>query len=233
MPYQEFARATGAGSLRSAPSNAGAAPQRLVALANLGASNSAITVMDGIRGGPQYLDGRGAEALEDVQFALGEGPCHDAFQFARPVVAAHLDTAPSTRWLSFADLAVKEGFCSAFAFPLIADDVTIGVLAIYERDPGYLDHAQRLKCVLLAGALAATIAAIPNFASRDHVACATEAAFDLRPEIHMASGMVSVQLNVAVDEALVRIRAHAYAEGKFVKEIADDVVARRLRFADS
>ena len=42
--------------------------------------------------------------------------------------------------------------------------------------------------------------------------------------------MVSAQLGVSVDEALVRLRAHAFANNLRVADLARDVVARRVRF---
>jgi hypothetical protein len=45
--------------------------------------------------------------------------------------------------------------------------------------------------------------------------------------------MISVQLGVSPAEALVRLRARAYAEDRLVNDVADDVVARRLRFDPS
>ena len=45
--------------------------------------------------------------------------------------------------------------------------------------------------------------------------------------------MISVQLSVGLTEALARLRAHAYAQDRRVAEVADDVVARRLRFERS
>ena len=46
--------------------------------------------------------------------------------------------------------------------------------------------------------------------------------------------MISVQLGVGVEEAFVRLRAHAYAGDRSLAAMARDVVARRLRFsADS
>ena len=44
--------------------------------------------------------------------------------------------------------------------------------------------------------------------------------------------MVSVQLQVPVAEALVRIRAHAFADGRPLGAVAADIVARRLRLTD-
>jgi hypothetical protein len=59
-----------------------------------------------------------------------------------------------------------------------------------------------------------------------------EAAVVYRAQIHQASGMVSVQLLIPVAQALLRIRAFAFASGKSVGVVAADIVARRLRLAD-
>jgi hypothetical protein len=44
--------------------------------------------------------------------------------------------------------------------------------------------------------------------------------------------MVSIQLQISVAEALVRIRAHAFAIGSPIGVVAADIVARRLRLTD-
>jgi hypothetical protein len=49
-------------------------------------------------------------------------------------------------------------------------------------------------------------------------------------QVLQASGMISIQLGVGVDEALVRLRAHAYAHDRRITDVARDVIARRLRF---
>jgi len=48
--------------------------------------------------------------------------------------------------------------------------------------------------------------------------------------VHQASGMVSVQAGVPVDDALVILRAHAFARGRTIGSVASDVVGRRLAF---
>jgi hypothetical protein len=42
--------------------------------------------------------------------------------------------------------------------------------------------------------------------------------------------MVAVQLGISVADALVRLRAFGFADGRPLQELAEDVVARRLRF---
>jgi hypothetical protein len=47
--------------------------------------------------------------------------------------------------------------------------------------------------------------------------------------VHQASGMVSEQLRVSAGEALLRLRAHAFANDRPLNAVAEDVIARRLR----
>jgi AmiR/NasT family two-component response regulator len=49
-------------------------------------------------------------------------------------------------------------------------------------------------------------------------------------EIHQATGMISVQLGVGLEEAFSRLRARALAQGRTLSELAGEVIARRLRF---
>ncbi|WP_234343241.1 ANTAR domain-containing protein [Streptomyces fulvoviolaceus] len=50
-----------------------------------------------------------------------------------------------------------------------------------------------------------------------------------RAEIDQATGILSIQLGVGIDEAFVRLRAHAYTQGCRLADVAADVVAHRLR----
>ena len=53
---------------------------------------------------------------------------------------------------------------------------------------------------------------------------------ELHVVVHQAAGMVAVQLGIGVADALVRLRAHAFATGTPLHKLAEDVVDRRLRF---
>ena len=53
---------------------------------------------------------------------------------------------------------------------------------------------------------------------------------DGRAVVHQATGMITIQLGTSLADALLRLRAHAYASGRTVSDIAADVVDRRLRF---
>jgi AmiR/NasT family two-component response regulator len=50
-----------------------------------------------------------------------------------------------------------------------------------------------------------------------------------RAEVSQATGMLVAQLEVEPAEALVRLRAHAYATGRSATDVARDILDRRLQ----
>ena len=56
-----------------------------------------------------------------------------------------------------------------------------------------------------------------------------EVSADFHFVVHNAAGMVSVQQGISVTEALIRLRAYAFSNDRLLADVADDVVARRLR----
>jgi hypothetical protein len=64
------------------------------------------------------------------------------------------------------------------------------------------------------------------------LAAELEAGGDFQYIVHQAAGMVSAQLECGVGQALVRLRAFAFGNGRTLTSVAEDVVARRLRFDD-
>jgi hypothetical protein len=51
-------------------------------------------------------------------------------------------------------------------------------------------------------------------------------------EVHQATGMVLAQLRVGAAEALARMRARAFTEGRLLIDVARDVLARTLLFSE-
>jgi hypothetical protein len=50
------------------------------------------------------------------------------------------------------------------------------------------------------------------------------AVLDDRAEVHQATGVVSVHAGVTLEEALMLLRARAYAEQRTIRELARDVL---------
>jgi AmiR/NasT family two-component response regulator len=53
-----------------------------------------------------------------------------------------------------------------------------------------------------------------------------------REEVHQATGMIMVRLGVSAEEALLRVRARAFAEGRTSVEIAQAIIDRTLDLRD-
>jgi hypothetical protein len=174
--------------------------------------------------------------VEKLQLLLGEGPCRDATSTGRPVVADDLRSRPwRQRWPAFAAAAVEAGAVALFALPLHADGVAIGVMDLYRTTPGSLAGRELTDALVFARAVTHLLLAEalpdaePNMNDRADIDAA-ERYLRQRAVVHQATGMISVQLGIPVDEALMRLRAHAFAAGEGVEEVAAEVVARRLRF---
>jgi hypothetical protein len=174
-----------------------------------------------------------AELLEDQQFTLNEGACMEAARTGNPVLVGDLrHSGEVERWPVFAAAVMERSAVRAvFALPLQWGAVNLGVLDLYRLQPGALDDAQLRDAIAAADAAALMMLGLRTDPDQggggwlDH-------AVAHRAEIHQAAGMVSVQLDVTTDEALARMRAHAFVHDRLLIDVARDVVARRLMFTE-
>jgi hypothetical protein len=177
-----------------------------------------------------YASDRVASELEELALTLGEGPCVDAFA-GGPVLVADLRASEClARWPVFAPAAVRCGVHAVFALPLQVGGIRLGVMDLYRARPGDLDREQLADALVLADTACALLldAARLDRPARD--GRWPEQAGPQHPEVHQATGMMTVQLGVSAAVALIRLRAYAYAHDRRLREVAGDVVARRLRF---
>ena len=167
--------------------------------------------------------------IEDLQYTLGEGPCIDAYDQDHPVYEPDLGVDGARRWATFTPPVVEAGARAVFGFPLQVGTVRLGALNLYRDRPGPLSDAQHGDALILAGVAARSVLAMQAKAPPGAIGAELEGGADLRFVVHQASGMVAAQLEVSVAEALVRLRAHAFANDRPLVDVAGDVVARRLR----
>jgi GAF domain-containing protein len=192
--------------------------------------SAAVTVVLGAgRRETVHASGRMAADMEELTLTLGEGPGVDA-SVAGPVLAADLNAADcQARWPVFAPAAVSAGVRALFALPLRVGGVDLGVMCLYRARPGSLDSEQLADALVLADMV---LALLLDAKQNNGLAAGerwSELAGPLHPEVHQATGMLTVQLGVTAAAALVRLRAYAFAHERRLSDVARDVVARRLR----
>jgi ANTAR domain len=168
-----------------------------------------------------------AADMEELAMTLGEGPGVDALAGNGPALAGDLTDAYSeARWPAFASAAVDGGVRAIFALPLQVGGIMLGVLDLYRAVPGDLEPEQLADCLVLADTACALML---DTTTRDGGYRPEEAGLQ-HPEVHQATGMLIAQMNVTAAVALVRLRAYAYSHEQRLRDVAADVVARRLRF---
>lgn len=168
-------------------------------------------------------------AIHELERTLGEGPCIEAHATGSPSLEPDLADSGRTRWPAFGPEVLRTSARAAFGYPLRVGEVCIGALNLYTTVPGALTDEQHENALVLASV--STQAFLASFedgsvAVVDDVGDVTQAQLT----VYQATGMVSVQLGVRIEDALAILRGRAFAETRSVGELAADVVERRLRF---
>lgn len=171
-----------------------------------------------------------SDLIEQLQYELGEGPCIDAYRTDRPVLEPDLAEPADPRWPAFSGPALAAGVRAVFGFPLQVGAVRLGALNLYRDQPGALDDDQHADAMVMADVAAQGVLVLQANAPPGSLAAELEVGADFQYVVHQASGMVAAQLDVSVGVALIRLRAHAFGNDRPLAAVAEDVVARRLRF---
>ena len=141
---------------------------------------------------------------------------------AREPTSGGVTTDPDT--LKCASPAARQS-----GFPLRVGAVRLGALNLYRDRPGPLSGDQHADALVMADVAARWVLEVQAGASFGAVAEELEAGADFHYVVHNAAGMVSVQEGISVTEALIRLRAFAFSNDRLLADVAEDVVARRLR----
>jgi hypothetical protein len=207
-------------------------PGRLVAMcaAAVPVTGAGIIVMTDSGPGAMLASTDGpARTMEELQFSLGEGPCVDASRSRRPVLQPALAGTGVQRWPGFAAGALRVGVRAVFAFPLQIGGIRVGVLDLYRDVEGPLDDGPLAQSLAFADAATAILPHL-QAGNADRAQPGLVAMVEDRAEVHQATGMISVQAGLGLADALVLLRAHAYAAERPIRAVARDVISRGLHF---
>lgn len=164
-----------------------------------------------------------AHLLDLYQVQNEEGPCLECLTTGQPVSISDL-TAHDAPWQHFRATAIREGFSSVYALPLIANGITLGALNLFAHETLSdldLQGAQSL-------ADAATLSLLRADPSDDAVIVAQRLhrAIETRNSIEQAKGMIAQRRGIAIDEAFSALRELAAAHGLSLGEAAYRVTMR-------
>jgi GAF domain/ANTAR domain len=191
-------------------------------------------IFDGTNSGTLGSSSEPARMYDELQFLLGEGPCLESVTRRAPVVVVDLADPIDQRWPVYGPAMLDLHVHGVYAMPVVVAGEYVGALDLFRNRPGALVGEE------FAGAfVAAELAGVPllDLLDADMAAAAGDPDSNVwaelnalsRAEVSQATGMLVAQLEVEPAEALVRLRARAYATGRSATEVARDIVERRLR----
>ncbi len=174
-----------------------------------------------------------ASRVAEIQATLGDGPSLYAAEIGAPVLASDLTTGrDARRWPVFAQQAAEAGVQAVYSIPLGNDAVCVGTLDLYGDAPHELTKRELHTAQLVAGVMTLALMSLPH--EEDNEGAGEESWLSGlttdQDEVYQAIGMIMAQLGVGADEALARLRASAFAQGRTALDVAHEVITHRKRF---
>lgn len=193
----------------------------------LGVGGAALILMSDLETGAiaATSDAKTVE-LEDLQFALGEGPCLEAFRTGSAVLLPNLADGDRDRWPMFADGAVGAGSLAVFALPLHVGAARLGVLYLHRDRAGGL-HGEQLADAYAVADIATWILLDQRAGiERDALDESLDGSWTYRALVHQATGVLAARLHCSMLEALTRLRAQAFGSDTSIYDVAKDLLKK-------
>ncbi|CAQ00589.1 GAF and ANTAR domain-containing protein [Clavibacter sepedonicus] len=172
-----------------------------------------------------------AARLDEIQLDLGEGPCWEAMTSRVPVLEPDMRTSAGTSWPLARHAMHEAGLGAVFAFPLELAGLSLGAVDLYSRTARDISDREVTDATALSRIVARQVlrrALLTSEAWREETD-AWKGRYSRR-EVHQATGMVVAQMGISPTDALLVLRGHAFATGRPVRDVAEDVVGRILDF---
>ncbi|MFI2242139.1 GAF and ANTAR domain-containing protein [Streptomyces chrestomyceticus] len=164
-----------------------------------------------------------ATVVADAQLISGEGPCTDAYTHRAPVEVADLHHA-AARWPVFAPAASAQGARCVLALPLAMGNLRIGAVDLTRCAPTPFTPAQKERADAYA-----RILALLALDAHPHLLTPPPRPIQRGPQgypptVHMAAGVLAAKFGLSPDDALARLRAHAFRHNQPLLHTAEYVL---------
>ncbi|MDO9398657.1 MAG: ANTAR domain-containing protein [Herbiconiux sp.] len=166
-----------------------------------------------------------AAELSELQIDVAQGPGWDAHSTQSPVCVPDLDAVPAGRWPLYLSGVSGSPVHAVYSFPLSIGGLRIGAVDLYSESTATFADSTVVEASVLADAAATGVL---RYSLQHRHGAEGDDGPHSRREVHQATGMVIAQMQVDADDALLLIRAHAFASGRSVRETAADITSRRI-----
>jgi GAF domain-containing protein len=164
-----------------------------------------------------------AEALDEIQYHYGDGPCLTAAREHRLVYVR--DTRTDPRWPAYGKAAAEAGILSALGVPMELGGEAAAGLDVYADTPNAYDQAI-LEAIQRQVAEASTILRLAvRLARHRDTEADLRAAMASRTTIDLAVGIVMGQNRCTQEKAFEILRAASSHRNIKLRDVAADLVA--------
>jgi GAF domain-containing protein len=163
-----------------------------------------------------------AQALDDAQYSVDEGPCLHAVRTGAIVQVDDFTT--DTRWPLFAPLALQKQLVSSLSMPLAVASERIGGLNLYSRTPRGYSEASVVAAQRLAVQAAVVLANAQAYERSLRLVDQLQAAMLSRAEIEQAKGIIMAESHVDADRAFDVLRRASQRKNVKLRVIAHQIV---------
>jgi hypothetical protein len=158
--------------------------------------------------------------LDELQFAVNEGPCLDAIAFGTPSHAE--DLAEDPRWPQFGPVAAQVGIRSALAFRLTEQPVS--ALTVYARHPAAFTATDRAKGLIFATVAGLALDVVGERAEDQQRVANLHEALRTRELIGQAQGILMERERITGEKAFDELRLASQHLNVALREVARTLV---------
>lgn len=191
-----------------------------------GADGAGLTMLESAHRNVMVASTGFVQAVDEVQYGLGEGPCIEAVKARQTQVCGSL--GGETRWPRFGPRAGRLGVHSALSLPLVVTDKVIGALNVYGRHHDAFSVAAISIGEKFSIPAAVTVANAQVLEQSRRVAEQLEQALDSRTVIDQAIGILMSRSGATADEAFDNLRKMSQSEETKLVDVARALVAQAV-----
>lgn len=167
-----------------------------------------------------------AEAMDERQYASGQGPCQQAVSTQDPVYVADLRT--DSRYPRYTAALADSNLRSVFAapIPLPRSSKADAALNCYSSAVDGFPPELQDRIQELAGLVSKTIHLAVKFANESDRSADLAAALESRTAINLAAGVIMAQSNFTQEQAIEVLKAASNHRNLKLRDVAAAVLAR-------
>jgi GAF domain-containing protein len=187
-----------------------------------GVTEASVTLMIGGTAETAAFTGPIAIALDERQYASGEGPCLDAAMNRTTHIVT--DMTQDSRWPAVAEAATELGVRSSLSVGIPVQDVVAGGINLYSTQQAAFDEDSRTLAATFANYAAVAIANAYLYSTTAALAEQMSAAMESRAVIEQAKGILMGRQQITADEAFALLARASQTSNRKLRDIAAGIV---------